>query len=171
MSDQRLSFRRYLVRPAVLAIVLTLWAALSIVTWAMYQQFRSLLIEQGVQIGEQFAQRGATLMLVEDPTLTRQTLDVFRNFPGVRYLAVLDRDFNVRIEEGLKRFRPGELSEPVPSARLNNKERWQFIAPMRTIKEVVNKSVENSLSGSLTFNIMQPVSLGQIAAPLARPLW
>lgn len=134
MSDQRLSFRRYLVRPAVLAIVLTLWAALFIVTWAMYQQFRSLLIEQGVQIGEQFAQRGATLMLVEDPTLTRQTLDVFRNFPGVRYLAVLDRDFNVRIEEGLKRFIPGELSEPVPSARLNNenKERWQFIAPMRT---------------------------------------
>ena len=136
MSAQRLSFHRYLVRPAVLAIVLTLWAALFIVTWAMYQQFRSLLIEQGVQIGEQFAQRGATLLLVEDPTLTRQTLDVFRNFPGVRYLAVLDRDFNVRIEEGLKRFTPGELSEPVPSARLNNenKERWQFIAPMRTIK-------------------------------------
>ena len=37
--------------------------------------------------------------------------------------------------------------------------------------EVVNKSVENSLSGSLTFDIMQPVSLGQIAVPLARPLW
>jgi hypothetical protein len=46
-------------------------------------------------------------------------------------------------------------------------------ATIRTteVREVVNKRVENSLSGSLMFDIMQPVSLARIAPPLVRPLW
>lgn len=134
MTDASLTFRRYLLRPAVLAMVLALWAALFIVTWAMYQQFRGLLVEQGVQLTQQFAQRGITLLLVEDPALVKQTVEAFRDYPGVRYLAIRDRNGKLRVEEGVRRFDRDELPRSDSAARLlrEDNDRWQFIAPIYT---------------------------------------
>ncbi len=134
MTDASLTFRRYLLRPAVLAKVLAFWAALFIDTRAMYQQFQVLLEEQGVQLTQQFAQRGITLLLVEDPALVKQTVEAFRDYPGVRYLAIRDRNGKLRVEEGVRRFDPGELPGSDSAARLlhEDNDQWQFIAPVYT---------------------------------------
>jgi hypothetical protein len=86
----------YLPRPAVLGILLLLLGAFSSVSTLLYKQFRSLLIGQGAQLADQFARSALTVLLVRDISGIEQTAAVFRQFPGVLYLAVLDAAGAVR---------------------------------------------------------------------------
>ncbi len=59
------SVRRHLLRPAVLGIILLFLGALSSVSWAMYELFRGLLLDQGVQLTQQFARTAVSVFLVK----------------------------------------------------------------------------------------------------------
>ncbi|MGH8523802.1 MAG: hypothetical protein ACREXY_06175 [Gammaproteobacteria bacterium] len=98
--------RRHLLRPAVLGIILLFLGALSSVSWAMYELFRGLLLDQGGQLTQQFARTAVSVFLVKDLTAIRHTAKVFLQFPGVRYLGVVDTKTVLRFEEG----RPNDWS-------------------------------------------------------------
>jgi hypothetical protein len=128
------SLSAYFPRPALLGILVLALGAFSSLSWLMYQQFRGLLIGQGVQLAEQFAQTGLSVFLVKDLSGIAETAAVFRHFPGVRYLAVLDRRGSVRFETGA-RSAPGGVSAFVPpEARLAEElmGAWRFSAPIVT---------------------------------------
>ncbi len=127
--------RRHLLRPAVLGIILLFLGALSSVSWAMYELFRGLLLDQGVQLTQQFARTAVSVFLVKDLTAIRHTAKVFLQFPGVRYLGVVDTKTVLRFEEG----RPDDwsrhgLPHTVTHAGLaaENRERWHFVTPIMT---------------------------------------
>ncbi|MGH8522075.1 MAG: hypothetical protein ACREU9_11805, partial [Gammaproteobacteria bacterium] len=66
----------------------------------MVERFRGLLLEQGVQLTRQFARTAVSVFLVKDLTAIRQTAKAFLQFPGVRYLGVVDTKTVLRFEEG-----------------------------------------------------------------------
>ena len=96
VGARAIRLRMYLSRPAVLSILLLLLGAFSSVSTLFYEQFRSLLIGQGAQLADQFARSALAVFLVQDISGIEQTAAVFRQFPGVRYLAVLDAAGAVR---------------------------------------------------------------------------
>jgi signal transduction histidine kinase len=128
------SLKAYLPSPAVLGILLMSLGAFSSVSWLMYAQFRSLLIGQGVQITEQFAQTGLSVFLVKDLSGIRQTAAVFRNFPGVRHLAVVDARGTVRFEDGVHARATYHTPPGIPITRAGlvaeDTRTWHFAAPI-----------------------------------------
>jgi hypothetical protein len=76
-------------------------AVFLIMSWVMYREFRNLLIDQGIQLAEQFAHTSRAVFLVNDLTAIKQTSSIFQGFPGVHYLAVVDHDFRIRYEDGV----------------------------------------------------------------------
>ncbi|MGH8544000.1 MAG: sensor histidine kinase [Gammaproteobacteria bacterium] len=101
----------------------------------MVERFRGLLLEQGVQLTRQFARTAVSVFLVKDLTAIRHTAKVFLQFPGVRYLGVVDTKTVLRFEEG----RPNDWSrQALPGTVMHaglaaeNRERWHFVAPIMT---------------------------------------
>ena len=126
--------RTYLPGPAVLGILLLLLGAFSSVSTLLYEQFRSLLMGQGAQLADQFARSALAVLLVRDISGIEQTAAVFRQFPGVRYLAVLDMAGAVRYEAGAH---PSAAHRMRADASLiqaglvaEDSRVWQFAAPI-----------------------------------------
>ncbi|MGH8489566.1 MAG: sensor histidine kinase [Gammaproteobacteria bacterium] len=101
----------------------------------MVECFRGLLLDQGVQLTRQFARTAVSVFLVKDLTAIRHTAKAFLQFPGVRYLGVVDTKTVLRFEEG----RPDDwsrhgLPHTVMHAGLaaENWGRWHFVAPIMT---------------------------------------
>jgi signal transduction histidine kinase len=110
-------------------------AAFLIMSWVMYREFRNLLIDQGIQLAEQFAHTSRAVFLVNDLTAIKQTSSIFQGFPGVRYLAIVDRNFRIRYEDGVPSARThqghrGFWPEHGTLAAEDNRL-WHFIAPIR----------------------------------------
>jgi len=131
----REDLKDYLPRPAVLGILLLAVAGFSSVSWLMYAQLRHLLIGQGIQITQQFVQTGLSVFLVKDSAGIAQAAQVFRNFPGVRRLAVVDAQGTVRFESGA----PSATSLREPAVFLahaglldEDARAWRFAAPIVT---------------------------------------
>ena len=132
----REDLKHYLPRPAVLGILLLAVSGFSSVSWFMYAQFQHLLIDQGVQIAQQFAQTGLSVFLVKDSAGIQQAAQVFRNFPGVRHLAVVDAQGTTRFENGSQGdrpyLRPADLSLVRADLLDEDARTWRFAAPIIT---------------------------------------
>ncbi len=103
----------------------------------MVECFRGLLLDQGVQLTQQFAQTAVSVFLVKDLTAIRHTAKVFLQFPGVQYLGVVDTKTVLRFEEG----RPNDWSHHgLPHTVMRgglaaeNGQRWHFVAPIMAVK-------------------------------------
>jgi signal transduction histidine kinase len=102
----------------------------------MYQQFRNLLVDEGITIAEDFAHASLPVFVVNDISGVKRTAAVFRSFEGVQYLAILERDLSIRYEEGVGN---GRLPKTHPGifydhGRLLGEDmrNWRFIAPIVT---------------------------------------
>ena len=128
-------FRALLPEARVSGITAVSLAAFLSLSWFMYREFRHLLIDQGLQLAEQFAYTSRNVFVVNDPAAIKQTASVFRRFPGVRYIAVVDKDLRVRYEDGAPSARPQQRSGGQWPARATlaaeGEQRWYFIAPIR----------------------------------------
>lgn len=127
-------FRALLPEARVSGIIAISLAAFLSLSWFMYREFRHLLIDQGLQLAEQFAYTSRNVFVVNDPAAIKQTASVFRRFPGVRYIAVVDKDFRVRYEDGAPGARPqqrsgGQWAHATLAAE--GEQLWYFIAPIR----------------------------------------
>ena len=128
-------FRALLPEARVSGITAVSLAAFLSLSWFMYREFRHLLIDQGLQLAEQFAYTSRNVFVVNDPAAIKQTASVFRRFPGVQYIAVVDKDFRVRYEDGAPSARPQQRSGGQWPAHATlaaeGEQLWYFIAPIR----------------------------------------
>jgi putative ABC transport system substrate-binding protein len=145
-------------RPAVLGLLLLTAAGVSSVSWFMYAQFWQLLIGQGSQIAQQFAQTGLSVFLVKDPAGIQQAAQVFGHFPGVRCLAVVDTQGIARFESSsytTTSLRPP--GAPLAQAGLLDEDThtWRFAAPIIS-PGALDTSPVSELAGA------GPQTLGQV---------
>ncbi len=127
--------RRLLPHARLGAIALVSLAAFLTMSWSMYREFRSLLIDQGIQLAEQFAHASRSVFVVNDLTAIKQTASGFQGFPGVHYLGVVDRDFRLRYKDGVpsihaKQGYGGRWPERGTLAA-EDERLWHFIAPIK----------------------------------------
>ncbi len=131
-----LSFRKQMMVAFGLGIIAMALLASLATAWVTAQQAKRLLISQGLQVTQNLARQSILALLYESGENAKEAVKATLAFPDVRYVAVINGDGRVLIEEGVKvTWHP-----PVPwkgeGAALARETGlyWHFVAPVYSHK-------------------------------------